>query len=56
MGALINSQNVKNEMYFTLQLVIHFTVESRGAPESTFDGAPKDAISNLHKDAQEGAC
>ena len=24
--------------------------------EGTFDGAPKDAFSNLHKDAQEGVC
>ena len=31
--------------------MIHLTVQLRGAPESTFDGAFKDAISNLHKDA-----
>ena len=31
--------------------MIHFTVQSRGAPEGTFDDAPKDAISDLHKDA-----
>ena len=36
--------------------MIHLTVQSRGAPEGTFDDAPKDAISDLHKDAQEGAC
>ena len=31
-------------------------MQSRGAPEGVFDGAPKDACSNLHKDSQEGAC
>ena len=30
-------------------------MQSRGAPEGTFDGASKDALSDLHKDAQEGA-
>ena len=36
--------------------MIHLTVQSRGAPESTADGAPKDALSDLHKDAQKCAC
>ena len=31
-------------------------MQSRGAPEGTFDGASKDTLSNLHKDAQEGVC
>ena len=31
-------------------------MQSRGAPEGTFDGAPKDTLSDLHKDAQEGVC
>ena len=31
-------------------------MQSRGAPQLTFDGAPKDTLSDLHKDAQEGAC
>ena len=31
-------------------------MQSRGASEGTFDGAPKDTFSNLHKDAQEGVC
>ena len=44
------------KMHFTLQLIIHLIVQSRGAPEGTFDGAPKDAFSDLHKDAQEDAC
>ena len=39
-----------------LQLMIHFTVQSRGAPEGLFDGAPKYALSNIHKNVQEGAC
>ena len=34
--------------------MIHLTVQSRGAPEGTLEGAPNDALSNLHKDAQEG--
>ena len=32
------------------------TVQSRGALEDIFDGAPKDTLSDLHKDAQQGAC
>ena len=42
-------------MHFILQLMIHLTVQSRGAPEGTLKGAPKDTRSNLHKDAQERA-
>ena len=34
--------------------MIHLTVQSRGAPEGTLEGAPNDALTNLHKDAQEG--
>ena len=36
--------------------MIHLTVQSRGAPDDTFDGALKVALSEIHKDAQEGAC
>ena len=43
-------------MHFMLQLMIHLTVQSRSTPEGTFDGAPKEALSDLHKDAQKGAC
>ena len=49
-------KNVKKKMHSTLQLMIHLTVQSRIAPEGTFDGASKDALSNLHKDAQERSC
>ena len=42
---------VKKNMHFTPQLMIHMTVQSRGAPEGTPDGAPKDALSDLHNDA-----
>ena len=35
--------------------MIHLAVQSRGAPECTLEGAPNDALSNLHKDPQEGA-
>ena len=38
-------------MHFTLKLIIHLKVQSRGALEGTFDGAHID----IHKDAQEGA-
>ena len=31
-------------MHFTLYLMIHLTVQSRDAPEGTFDGAPKGAL------------
>ena len=37
-------KNVKKKMHFTLQLVIHLTVQTRVAPEDTFDGALKDAL------------
>ena len=30
-------------------------MQSRGAPESTFEGAPNDALTNLHKDPEESA-
>ena len=36
-------------MHFTLQLMIHLTVKSRG----TSDGVPKDALSDPNKDVQE---
>ena len=35
--------------------MIHLTKQLRGAPEGTLDGALNDALSNLHKDAQESA-
>ena len=31
-------------------------MRSRGAPQGTLDGVPKDTFSDLHKDAQEGVC
>ena len=34
---------------------MHLTMQSRGAPEGTFDSALKDTLSDIHKDAQEGA-
>ena len=37
-------KTVKKKMHFALQLMIHLTVQSRGVPEGTFDGAPKDAL------------
>ena len=35
--------------------MIHLTVQSRMAPEGALNGAPKDALSKLHKNAQESA-
>ena len=48
-------KNVKEKMYFILHLMIQLTVQTRGAPEGTLESAPNDALSNLHKDAQESA-
>ena len=48
-------KNVKEKMNFILKLMIHLAVKSRGAPEGTFEGAPNDALTNLHKDAEESA-
>ena len=45
----------KEEIYFMLQVIIHLTMHSRSAPEGTIEGAPNDALINLHKDAKEGA-
>ena len=41
-------------MHFTLQSIVQLTAQSRETPEGTIDGEPKDALSNLHKDAREG--
>ena len=35
--------------------MIPLTVQSKCAPKATLEGAPNDALNNLHKDAQEGA-
>ena len=48
-------KNVKKKMHFTLQLMIHLTIQSRGALRDISDAAPKEALSDLHKDAQEDA-
>ena len=50
-------KNVKKKIHFTHQLMIHLTVQSRGALEGKSDGALKDATrKDPHKDAQKGAC
>lgn len=46
-------KTVKRKICFLLQLMIHLTVLSRGAPEDTLDGAPNDALSDLHKDSEK---
>ena len=47
-------KNVKEKMHFILHLMIHLTLQSRGAADGTLECAPNDALSNLHTDAQEG--
>ena len=53
--ALKNAQKLKKKMHFTLQLMFHLTVQSRGTPEGILDGTLQDTLSNVHKDAQERA-
>ena len=48
-------KNCKEKNAFYAQLMIHLTVQSRDAPEGTFDGSPKDALRDLHKDSHKGA-
>ena len=48
-------KNVKKKMHFTLQLMFHLTVQSRGAPEGILDCTLSDTLSNVHKDDQERA-
>ena len=48
-------KNVKEKMNFILKLMIHLAVQSRSAPEGTLEGARNDALTNLHKDAEENA-
>ena len=55
-GALKNAQYCKENDAFYAEMIIHLTMQSRDTPEGTFDGAPKDTLSDLHKDAQEGVC
>ena len=43
-------KNMKKNMHCTLQLMILLTVQSRGVPEGTLDGSPKDALRMM------GAC
>ena len=55
-GTLKSAQYCKENDAFCTELIIHLTMQSRGEPEGTFDGAPKDTLSDLRKDAQEGVC
>ena len=49
-------QNVKKKMHFMLQVMIQLTVQSKGAPDdATLGGAPKDTLSHLHKNTQDGS-
>ena len=48
-------KNVKEKMHFILHLMIHSTVQSKGAAEGTLQVASNDALTNLYKDAQEVA-
>ena len=53
--ALKSTPKISLWEHFRLQLIIHLTVQSRGAPEGSLEGAPKDALHNFHKHAQEDA-
>ena len=48
--------NIVKNYAFYAELIIHSTLQSRSAPGGRFDGAPKDTLNDLHKDAQEGIC
>ena len=48
-------KDVKKKKHFMLQLMIPLAVQSRSAPKGTLEGVPKDALSYLYKDAEEGA-
>ena len=52
-GALVSAPEYQNRL--SKKLMIHLTVQSRGALEGTLEGAPNGALSNLHKVAQEDA-
>ena len=54
-GALKNAQYCNENDAFYTELIMHLTMQSRGAPEGTFHSALKDTLSDIHKDAQEGA-
>ena len=49
-------KNAKKMMHDMHQSMIDLSVQSRGVPEVTFDDAHKDALRDLHKDAQKNAC
>ena len=49
-------KNTKKKMHFTYLLIIHLAVQSRSTLDKTFNGAPKDALRDHHKDPQKGAC
>ena len=55
-GTLKNAKYCKENHAFYAELITHSTMQSRGAPDGTFDGAPKDTFTDLHKNAQEGVC
>ena len=44
-GTLKNAKYCKENHAFYAELITHSTMQSRGAPEGTFDGAPKDTFS-----------
>ena len=56
-GTLKNAKYCKENHAFNAELLTHSTMQSRGAPEGTFDGSSnQDTFSNLQKDTQEGVC
>ena len=55
-GTLKNAKYCKENHAFYAELITHSTMQSRGAPEGTFDAATKDTLSDVHKNAQEDVC
>ena len=55
-GALKNAQNYEEKDAFYAAVDDSLDSVTKGAPEVTFDGACKDALRDLHKDAQKGVC
>ena len=53
---LKNAGYCKENHAFYAELITHLTMQSRSAPEGTFDGTPKNTLSDLHNDVQEGVC
>ena len=54
-GALKNAQTCEEKDAFYAAVDDPLDSQSRGAAEGTFDGPPKDALRDFHKDEHKGA-